>query len=624
MAPRTIPHGNGLGDGYAMRGFSSMTVKGMQRHKTVQEILLESKALSEGQVRTAEADAVANGRPLAQAVIELRLMSKASLLKCLSQGWQVEVADIVGMDISAEIVKLIPEKLARRHVAVPFTKAENVIAFAMLDPCNLDTLEDLKLRTGLEIKPYLALSQDIFATLDAAYGKGGGALIQSLSQDEEAVKIEDWVMPKDSRLELVKPVTKADIAKVDASAPEVEKLVNAIILSALSLKASDIHIEPMEDPTGTKSRILLRFRVDGVLIAGPFNIPWAYRSALVAKIKIMTDSMNITERRLPQSGRIQVLNKGNPIEFRVEMLPTVYGEACVMRILDRRSVRVDIKKMGFMPDTLARFLDLLKGIGGKKNFGLILVCGPTGSGKSSTLYAVLNHINRPGIKILTAENPVEYNLDGIVQIAVNPDLKLGDNKTFNFAAAMRSFLRFDPDVMMVGEIRDQETAHIALEAAMTGHLVFSTIHTNDALSVISRLTDMGLAPFLVVGTVKAVLAQRLSRRLCPECRKPHDPTQEEIGVFRENGVELPPGAKLYGPVGCEACKGVGFKGRLGLHELLVMTDELRALCMQDVAADVLRAAALRLGMRTINQDGLLKSLQGVTTVYEVLGWSEGE
>jgi type II secretory ATPase GspE/PulE/Tfp pilus assembly ATPase PilB-like protein len=600
-----------------------MAIKGMQRHKTVQEILLESKALSEDQLRQAEADAAANNRPLQQAVVELKLLGKEQLLKDLSAGWQVEMADIAGMEIGADIVKLIPEKLARRHVAVPFAKSENVVAFAMGNPGDLDVLDDLRLRTGLEIKPYLALPQDIFATLDAAHGKGGGALIRSLAREEEkVVEVGEWVMPKGSGLELVKPESKSDIAKVDASAPEVEKLVNAIILSALALKASDIHIVPRQDPAGKQSLIVLRFRVDGILVPAPFKVPWAYRSALIAKLKIMTDTMNITERRLPQSGRIQVLNKGNPIEFRVEILPTVHGEACVMRILDRNSVLVDIRRMGFLPDTLDGFLDLLKGIGGKKNFGLVLVCGPTGSGKSTTLYAALNHINRPDINILTAENPVEYNLDGIVQIPVNPELKLGNDKRFDFAAAMRSFLRFDPDVIMIGEIRDRETAHIALEAAMTGHLVFSTIHTNDAPSAISRLTDMGVPDFLVVGTVKAVLAQRLSRRLCPECRKPHGPTPEEIGVFRENSLELPSGAKLYGPGGCAACKGAGFKGRLGLHELLVMTDGLRALFMGSAALDVVRAAARKLGMRTIVQDGLLKSLEGLTTVREVIGGRE--
>ncbi|MEK7858480.1 MAG: GspE/PulE family protein [Elusimicrobiota bacterium] len=598
-----------------------MAVKGLQRHKTVKEILLESQALTEEQVAAADAEAAAGNKSLQQAIIDAKLLAKEPLLKALAEGWQVEIADLVEMNISAEIVKIIPEKVARRHIAVPFTKAENMIAFAMSDPRDLDIIEDLQLRTGLQVKTYLALPQDVFDTLDAAYGKGGGALIKSL-EEEEAPKIEEWAIPKDSGLELVKPDSKSDIAKVDASAPEVEKLVNAIILNALASKASDIHIEPQEDPTGKDSKILLRFRVDGVLTPGPFKVPWAYRNALIAKLKIMTNSMNITEKRIPQSGRIQVLNKGNPIEFRVEMLPTVYGEACVMRILDRNSVRVDIKQMGFLPDTLDRFLELLKGIGGKKNFGLILICGPTGSGKSTTLYAALNHANRPDIKILTAENPVEYNIDGIVQIPVNPDMKLGENKKFDFSTALRSFLRFDPDVIMVGEIRDEETGHIAMEAAMTGHLVFSTIHTNDAPSAISRLTEMGVPGFLVVSTIKAILAQRLSRRLCPDCKTPHDPTADEIKTFKETGVPLPAGVKLYGAKGCEACKGVGFRGRVGLHELLVMSDELRAICLQTMVTEVIRVAAKKGGMRTINQDGLEKVLQGLTTVREVLGGTE--
>ncbi|HAH05828.1 MAG TPA: hypothetical protein DCM05_04750 [Elusimicrobia bacterium] len=597
-----------------------MAVKGLQRHKSVKEILVERKILPEDKLQQAESEANSSGKTLQHALLELNLMTKPQLLKLLVEEWGVEQADISEMDISAETVKIIPEQLARRQLAVPFTKMENLLAFAMADPLDLDTLEDLKLRTGLEVKSYLALPQDILATLDQAYGKAGGALIKSIREEEEAApKIEEWAMPKDSGLEMVKE-SKSDIAKIDPQAPEVEKLVNAIILQALSLKASDIHIEPIEDATGKNSKIALRFRVDGVLVPG-FKIPWAYRNAIAAKIKIMA-SLNITERRSPQSGRIQLLNKGNPVEFRVEMLPTVYGEACVMRILDRRSVQVDIKNMGFLPDTLDSFLGLLKGIGGKKNFGLILVCGPTGSGKSTTLYAALNHVNRPDIKIVTAENPVEYNIDGLVQVPVNPDTKLGsEGKKFDFAAALRSFLRFDPDVIMVGEIRDQETAHIAMEAAMTGHLVFSTIHTNDAPSAISRLTDMGLPSFLVAGTLKAVLAQRLSRRLC-QCKTPHDPTPEEIAEFKKHKVPLPPGAKLYGPAGCETCKNTGFKGRVGMHELLVMSEDLRTYCAQEATTDSLRLAAVERGMRLIVQDGLCKVLQGVTTVREVLGGTD--
>jgi type IV pilus assembly protein PilB len=598
-----------------------MAVKGLQRRRTVAEILAERGMLDEAQAKAATDDAAKSGKSFQQAVLDLNLVAKGALLKALSDEWQVKAVDLGQMDVDVETAKIIPEAVARRHTAIPFAKEENVLFVAMADPRDFFVAEDIQLRTGLEVQPYLALPHDVMAALDGAYGLGEGAALNRLMTD---VAAKNDAPPTDGELQVQKDEAKADITDVDASAPEVEKYVNAIILGALSMKASDIHVEPFEDPTGKNSRILLRYRVDGRLIPGPFTVPWGYRFAIAAKIKIMTNSMNITERRIPQSGRIQILAQGNPIEFRVEMVPTVYGESCVMRILDRKSVQVDIMKMGFMQDTLDKFLSLLKGIGGKKNFGLILVCGPTGSGKSTTLYAALNHVNRPDIKILTAENPVEYNLDGIVQVPVNPDIKLGDKK-FDFATALRSFLRLDPDVIMVGEIRDEETAHIAMEAAMTGHLVFSTIHTNDASSVLSRLTDMGIPAFMVATTLKAIMAQRLSRRLCSNCKIEHDPTPEEVKVFEENKVELPKGMKLFGPPaggGCDQCKGLGYKGRVGLHELLVMSDTMRMFCLKDVAAETVKREAVKEGMRLITQDGLEKAKMGLTTVREVLGGTE--
>ncbi|HXT01697.1 MAG TPA: ATPase, T2SS/T4P/T4SS family [Elusimicrobiota bacterium] len=601
-----------------------MPVKGLQRRRTVAEILTEKKLLSEEQVKQANAEAGKSGKTFQQVVLDLNLIPKGPLLKALAEEWQVKAVDLVQMEVDPEVAKSIPEAVARRHVAIPFAKEENVLFIAMADPRDFFVSEDIQLRTGLAIQPYLALPHDISAALDAAYGRGGGEALNRLMTD---VGKKDAEMPESAGgLEVQKEEAKTDITEVDASAPEVEKYVNAIILTAMQMKASDIHIEPFEDPTGKASIINLRYRVDGMLIPGKFTVPWGYRNAISAKVKIMTSSMNITERRIPQSGRIQILAQGKPIEFRVEMVPTVYGESCVMRILDRASVQVDILKMGFLTDTLDKLLGLLKGIGGKKNFGLIIVCGPTGSGKSTTLYACLNHVNRPDIKILTAENPVEYNLPGIIQVPVNPDVKLGGDKKFDFAAALRSFLRLDPDVIMVGEIRDEETAHIACEAAMTGHLVFSTIHTNDASSTISRLVDMGLPAFMVATTIKAVLAQRLSRRLCPTCKVEREPNAAEIKIFEENHVELPKGMKLFGtPTGenkCDTCKGIGYKGRVGMHELLVMSENLRRLCLKDVAADTIRPEAMKEGMRLITQDGLEKVKMGLTTAREVLGGTE--
>ncbi|OGS02468.1 MAG: hypothetical protein A3G41_08145 [Elusimicrobia bacterium RIFCSPLOWO2_12_FULL_59_9] len=588
--------------------------KGLVRKKTIDQILLDRKLVSEAAIKTADEKAKATRIPLTQALLEAGAIKKPELLKALTDEWKVKAVDLGQMELDPEIVKIIPEQVARRHNAIPFAKEESVLFVAMATPKDFFISEDIQLRTGLEIQSYYALPEDILNALNKAYGKTEGAQIDKLFDSVKG----DSLKEEEGSLELQKE-EKTDIAEVDASAPEVERLVNAIILTALSSKASDIHIEPFEDPTGKNSTVVVRYRIDGNLQKGTFAIPWGYRTALAAKIKIMTNSMNITERRIPQSGRIQILAQGKPIEFRVEMVPTVYGESCVMRILDRSSVNVTIDQLCLLPDTQEKFLALLQGIGGKKNFGLILVCGPTGSGKSTTLYSALNYINRADIKILTAENPVEYNIDGIVQVPVNPDLKLGENKKFDFATALRSFLRLDPDVIMVGEIRDEETAHIALEAAMTGHLVFSTIHTNDAPSSLSRLIEMGVPSYMVVGTTKAILAQRLARRLCKDCKKLGDLSAAELATFKEKAVDIPPGTKFFKPVGCDKCKKTGYKGRVGIHELLVLDEKIRNFALKEYAADPLRDFAAKNGMRMIVQDGLEKVIQGLTTVREVIG-----
>lgn len=594
--------------------------QGLKRKRNMREILIEDKLVSEEQFKAAEEVSKKDGKPFQQVLVDLKLIPELKLLKVLADEWGFKAIDLSKMEPPADVVQVLPEALARKQLCVPFARQDNVLFLAMADPRDFLIIEDIGLRTGLDVKPYLALSHWILKVVDTVYGKQDNAqvdaLVESVQQSQQAKPAGE-----EEGFSLAAEAEKKDISDIDATAPEVEKLVNAIILGALSIKASDIHIEPFEDPNGKNSKVLVRYRVDGMLRVASFSIPWAYRQAISAKIKIMTNSMNITERRVPQSGRIQIIAKGNPIEFRVEMVPTVYGESCVMRILDRASVRVDIKIMGFLPDTEKKLLEQFAGIGGKKNFGLVLVCGPTGSGKSTTLYACLNYVNRPDIKIITAENPVEYNIDGIVQVPVNPEVKLGEGKKFDFATALRSFMRLDPDVIMVGEIRDEETAHIALEAAMTGHLVFSTIHTNDSPSALERLTQMGLPRFVVANTMKAVLAQRLARRLCKDCKVEADPTPEELAVFEANGVKVPAGAKVYRAKGCDVCKGTGYKGRVGMHELLVLNDEIRLQILKDPSAIPVKEIAMRCGMRTIAMDGLEKVLMGLTTVKEVLGGS---
>src|SRR5689334_21011247 len=558
---------------------ATSSTKGAANRKSITDILVSRKLLTEKQIEPAIDDAQRGDKPLQQVVVDKKILEKNVVLKALSEEWRIKAVNLSDMEVDLDVVKVIPEATARRHNAVPFAKEDNVLFVAMSDPRDFFAVEDIQLRTGFEVQPYLALPSDVGSLLDKAYGT---TTVTTDVSVEDIIKGVNAGADSDDELQVGQAGEQvSDVAEVSADAPEVEKLVNAIILGALQQKASDIHIEPYE------KKLMLRYRIDGNLREAPFSLPYSYRNALIAKIKIMTNQMDITEHRKPQDGRIRVTAKGNPIEFRVNVIPTVFGESCVMRVLDRSSVQVDMGKMGFLPDTLDKFKEVLD-----RPYGLILVCGPTGSGKSTTLYAALNSINQPDVKILTAENPVEYNLGGIIQININQEIG------FTFAEALRAFLRQDPDINMVGEIRDKETAQIAMEAAMTGHLVFSTIHTNDAPSAVARIAEMGVPAYMVASTVKAIMAQRLSRRLCPDCKKPHDPTAEEIAVFKEYTVDLPSGQKIYKGEGCDTCKTLGFKGRVGMHELMVMTDSLRAVCLKDLAADTIRAQAVKEGMRT--------------------------
>lgn len=570
-----------------------MGPKNPVRRKTVKEIIEDNKLLPPEQLQKAIEESKKTGEPLQSVVVSLNLLSRVDLLRTLSQEWSVKAVNLDEIEIDPEVAKVVPEAAARRHRAVPFVKEENVLFVAMADPRDFFVIEDIQLRTNFEVQPYLSLPEDIQKALDKAYGLANDVKIDQIMGNITETE-------GSGELTLEKAEQKVEVTEIDATAPEVEKLVNGIILSALQQKASDIHIEPFEN------RLIIRYRVDGILKEAPFQIPNSFKNALIAKIKIMTEQMDITERRRPQDGRIQVMAKGNPIEFRVNIVPTVFGESCVMRVLDRASVRVDLDKLGFLNDTMEKLKVSLS-----KPYGLILVCGPTGSGKSTTLYAALNSINEPDTKILTAENPVEYNLPGIIQVNVIQEIG------FDFASALRSFLRQDPDVIMVGEIRDKETAQIAMEAAMTGHLVFSTIHTNDAPSAVARLHEMGVPSFLISSSVECVLAQRLVRTVCPECKQKLNVTEEYKKFFAQYNIDAE-NATVYKGKGCAVCGGTGYKGRAGIHELLVMDDDMRTLLLKEIAAGPIRNLAKAKGMRTLLEDGLNKVLLGITSIEEVL------
>ena len=564
--------------------------------KTIKDIFPEHKLLKPDQLEKAMVESKNSQKPLQQVVVDMALADRVDVLQALSKEWRVRAVDLAEMDVDPDVVKIVSEQNARRHLALPFAKEDKVLLVAMADPRDFFISEDIHLRTGYEVQSYLALPEDI---LREGWAKSTG-MSSAVKGAEDMVKgITDQIPDTDGSISLEKMEEAVDVTEVDASAPEVERIVNAVIVGALQLKASDIHIEPFEN------KFVVRYRVDGNLREANFQIPMSYRNAVIAKIKIMTNQMDITERRKPQDGRIQVSAKGNPVEFRVNIVPTVFGESCVMRVLDRASVRVDLNKLGFHPDLLTKFRAVLQ-----KPYGLLLVCGPTGSGKSTTLYAALNSINTPDTKILTAENPVEYNLSGIIQTNVNPDIG------FTFAEALRAFLRQDPDIIMVGEIRDKETAQIGMEAAMTGHFVFSTIHTNDAPSAVARLHEMGVPSFLIGGTLEAVLAQRLVRRVCASCARPVTATDEMKIVFEKYQIDISK-AKFMAGKGCDTCNKTGFKGRAGIHELLLMNDDIRRLLLTEISAQPIRDMAVRNGMVLMMLDGLIKVTQGVTTMEEV-------
>ncbi|HMD11038.1 MAG TPA: ATPase, T2SS/T4P/T4SS family, partial [Marmoricola sp.] len=451
----------------------------------------------------------------------------------------------------------------------------------MADPANVFAIDDIRSLTGLEVKPVVATRADVAAAIDRYY-RADDALDDLTSVLDQGDEEDD--------LSKVKEIVE--------DAPIV-KYVNLLITQAIQDRASDIHLEP------TETDLRVRFRIDGVLHE-VMRSPKAIQSGVISRLKIMAD-INIAERRIPQDGRLSVNAHGKKVDLRVATLPTVWGEKVVMRILDNSTARLDLTDLGFSEDNFERYSRSFT-----KPYGMILVTGPTGSGKSTTLYATLNILSRPEVNVITVEDPVEYRLPGINQVQTNNKAGL------TFASALRSILRSDPDIVLIGEIRDHETGQIAVEAALTGHLVLSTLHTNDAPSAVSRLTEMGIEPFLVGSALDAVLAQRLARRLCSKCKEPYTPTAESLVASRfpwEDGKPLP---ELFRPVGCTNCSKTGYKGRLALHEVMLISEEIERLAVEKASATTIEHVAREQGMKTLREDGLSKVLAGVTSLDEIL------
>jgi type IV pilus assembly protein PilB len=549
------------------------------------ELLRARGLITDEQLEEARAQAVQRGRSVGRVLIELGYVTEAGLVAILSEQLGLEFVDLTETQIDQSAVAMVPEVTARRHNCIPISFEEAKLVVAMADPANVIAVDDIRALTGREIRTVVATKADVVAAISRSYrlDRTAETLVEEAAAD---IKAEEQSLD-------------AALASAGAEDAPIIKLVNLLITQAVNDRASDIHIEPGENS------LRVRYRIDGVLheVMTP---PKSVQAGIASRLKIMAE-INIAERRIPQDGRISITLQGKSIDIRVATLPTVFGEKIVMRLLDKSSVMLQLSDLGFLPQNFQRFQESYS-----KPYGAILVTGPTGSGKSTTLYATLNILNKTDVNIITVEDPVEYRLPGVNQVQTNPKAGL------TFASALRSILRADPDIVLIGEIRDKETAQIAIEAALTGHLVLSTLHTNDAPSALTRLVEMGIEPFLVASSLDSVLAQRLARKLCSRCKEIYAPTKEELVAARfpfDPSEELP---KLYRPLGCTSCGNTGYRGRMAIHEVMPVTEEIERMVAEHASAEAMAQVAREQGMVTLRQDGMEKVRQGLTSIQEVL------
>ncbi|MGH2426761.1 MAG: type IV-A pilus assembly ATPase PilB [bacterium] len=558
------------------------------RTESLGQILLDEGVVTREQLEKAMQMQHRSGGHLGRILVEQGVVTEQQLAKALSVQWGLEVVDLGAIEIDADVVKVIPQHIAQRHKVLAISKTRRKLRLAIADPLNVVALDDVRLITGLEIEAAVAAEDDILAAISRHY-VGNESLEEAIRQASDIDLEQMETREEDVSIEKLRTLTE--------EAPVV-RLVNLIISQAISDGASDIHIEPH------RRSLHVRYRIDGVL-HDVMTPPKGVKHAMVSRVKIMAN-IDIAERRLPQDGRSHVVIEGKEYDLRVSTLPTAFGEKVVMRILDQSTTKVGLNKLGFTVAMLETWGELAS-----KPYGMILVSGPTGSGKTTTLYSTLNKINSLEKNIMTVEDPVEYQLARVNQVQVNPKAGL------TFASGLRSFLRQDPDIIMVGEIRDRDTAEIAIQASLTGHLVLSTIHTNDAPSATTRLIDMGIEPFLITSSLTGVLAQRLARTICAHCKESYTPPVEalhRLGLAPESGEEI----VFYRGKGCDRCKGSGYKGRLGLFELMVITEPIRELVLKGVSSNEIREQAISEGMKGLREDGILKVLEGATTVDELL------
>ncbi|MDD4889494.1 MAG: type II secretion system ATPase GspE [Phycisphaerae bacterium] len=553
---------------------------------SIGELLIERGIITAEQLSEAEAVQRRQGSRLDRVLLEMGYVDETTLLRALGEQLSIPFVDLSAEQIDMAVLRSMPAKLVHRRGLLPLSKTNGTLRIATSDPFDVYALDELRMLMGCHIEPVLASRAEIDKIIKAHFGVGGET-IETLIDDQTA--------SADDGLEVLTQIGDEDKNLIEeAQEASVVRLVNEIMVEAINQRASDIHVEPYE------GELQVRYRVDGVLHQA--NVPpqiQRFQSAIISRIKIMA-GLNIAEKRLPQDGRIKVRLTGREIDIRVSVIPMLFGEGVVMRILDKKSLLLDLRSLGMAEDTYALFERIITA-----PHGILLVTGPTGSGKTTTLYAALSEVVNEEIKVITVEDPVEYHLVGVNQIQVMPKVGL------TFARGLRSILRHDPDVVMVGEIRDFETAESAVQAALTGHMVYSTLHTNDAPSATTRLLDMGVEPFLVTSTLQGVLAQRLVRRICLECKEAYTPDS------LPDDCPPPPNGIIYRGKGCKACRNTGYRGRLGVYELFALSDPIRELILQRKSSGIIAQQAIKEGMVTIRRDGWRKVLAGQTTPEEV-------
>jgi len=564
----------------------------LKARKRLGEILVEWGTVDERQVREALERQSKSGRRIGEVLVGMGACDAQDVAKALALQYDMEYVDLDIGTINPQVMEMVPESVMEEYQIVPLEYNDGRLKVAITDPLDLESIDALRFRLNMDIECVLASREAVRQVIAGYTEQSESESVDSMLQEftSSDVQFEDRGEGE---------------GEVHAEAAPIIRLVNLLITEAVRMRASDIHIEALAD------RLRVRYRVDGVCVEREAP-PKRLQGAITTRIKLMS-GMQIEEKRLPQDGRIRMRLDGDDLDFRVSTLPSYHGESIVLRILRRESINLGLENLGFLRDDY----DLFRKLIARPN-GIFLVTGPTGSGKTTTLYAALNELNTPDRKIITAEDPVEYHISGINQVQVNPQINL------TFARILRAMLRQAPNIILVGEIRDLETAEMAIQAALTGHLVFSTLHTNDAPSALTRLIDMGVKPFLVASSIQAVMAQRLVRVLCPECKEPDPdiplPTLRALGVTEEQLSQ----ATFYRPVGCEKCHGMGYRGRIGIFEIMPMNSQLREMAFRHRPLSEIRQAARDLGMRTLLEDGLIKVMRGMTTLDEVLARAHRE